>query len=376
MNTIGLGTITYVIKEHWLTAFLLLVSLTTICLALTLRWYVRRRLRQMLDSGFQEDHELDMLPAPGPTERQALEFIARAREEVWAVPEGELQIGYEAFSQHAAKIVRSIGAIYHPEAARPEYEASLSDTLELVTRVSARLAKLSATVPIRYVGSRKLSDFQRYYQVYMKINESPVLRIFKNNPHLYKAARFAFNVKNAANPLYWASRELTREGYFIILRWFYLTFTSEIGKEAIRLYSGKRFHQEEDRDAVLICYRMFHTMRKWSGPTPAEWAAFVQFVTNLSALDSDSKLHILARCSEDRLPKDLEDRPITTRSGIKWYKKGLKTLLEADAETSSAKVKLVERETEATEEPKQEGSKREAGSGKQEEKHSTAAHTV
>lgn len=350
MNPIGLGTLRYLIREHWLSAFLLFVSFTTVCMALALRWYVRRRIRQMLENGFEEDHELDLLPAPGAFERRSLEFIASMRGEIWSLPEGELQLGLDALNQHALKIVRSIGAIYHPEAAQPEFEASLTDTLELVARVGARLARLSSTVPIKYVGNRKLSDFQRYYQAYVKINENPVLKLFKKKPHIYKAARFAFSVKNAANPLYWAGRELTREGYFIILRWFYLTFTSEIGKEAIRLYSGKRFHQEEDRDAVLICYRMFHTMRKWGGPAPAEWAAFIQFVTGLSSLDSESKLHILARCSEDRLPKDLEERTIATRSGIKWYKKGLKVLLDAEPEASRAKVKLVEKETEAPEE--------------------------
>jgi hypothetical protein len=350
MNQIGFGTLTYVIKEHWVSAFLLLVSFTTFCLALMLRWYVRRRIGKLLENGFEEDHELDLLPAPGTFERESLEFIARTRQEIWSLPEAELQIGLEAFNRHALKIVRAIGAIYHPEAAQPEYEASLSDSLELVTRVSARLARLASTIPIKYVGSRKLSDFQRYYQTYVKINENPVLQLFKKNPHIYKAARLAWNVKNAANPFYWAGRELTREGYFIILRWFYLTFTSEIGKEAMRLYSGKRFQHEEDRDAVLICYRLFHTMRKWSGPTSAEWAAFVQFVTGLSALDSESKLHVLARCSEDRLPKDLEERTIATKSGIKWYKKGLKALIEAEPGTSPAKARLVEKETETSEE--------------------------
>ena len=349
MNTIGLGTVAYLIKEHWLRAFLLLVSFTTFCLALLLRWYVRRRIKKMLEGGFEEDHELDLLPAPGSFERQSLEFIARTREEIWALPEAELQLGLEPFNRHALKIVRSIGAIYHPEASKPEYEASLTDTLELVTRVSARLARLSSTVPVKYVGSRKLSDFQRYYQTYVKINDNPVLQLFKKNPHLYKAARIAFSVKNAANPLYWAGRELSREGYFIILRWFYLTFTSEIGKEAIRLYSGKRFHQEQDRDAALVCYRLFYTMRKWGGPTPAEWAVFVQFVTALSPLDSESKVHILGRCAEDRLPKDLEQRAIATGSGTKWYKKGLKALLEAEPQASAVKARLVQKETEAPE---------------------------
>jgi len=344
MDQIGLNTFTYLIHEHWLSAFLVLVSLATICVVLVLRRYVRMRMREMLEKEFGQDHELDLLPPPGALEQKALEVIAGMRREVWRLPESELQLGFDVFSQRALDIVRTIGTIYHPEAGRPEYEASLSDTLELIKRVSSRLAKLASTVPMKYIGGRKLSDFQRYYQVYLKINENPVLKLFRKNPHIYKAARFALNLKNIANPLYWAGRELTRESYFLILRWFYLTFTSEIGEEAIRLYSGKRFHQEQDRDAALVCYRLFHTMRKWAGPTPAEWAAFVRFVAGHSALDSDSKLHILTRCSQDRLPKDVEERTAVTKSGIKWYRKGLKIVLEADADLSPAKARLVEME--------------------------------
>lgn len=344
MDKIGYHTFLFVLHEHWLSAFLILVSLTTMCLALALRWYVRRRLREMLQNRFAEDHELDLLPPTGPMEREGLELIARMREEVWDLPESELQLGFDALNRRALAIIRSIGSIYYPEAAQPEYQVSLSDALELVKRVSGRLSKIASTVPMKYIGDRKLSDFQRYYQVYLKINDNPVLKLFRKNPHFYMAAKLALNIKNIANPLYWAGRELSREGYFFILRWFYLTFTSEIGKEAIRLYSGRRFQQEEDRDAALICYRLFHTMRKWSGPTQAEWAAFVRFVAGHSALDSDSKLHILARCSEDRLPKDIEERMIATKSGIKWYKDGLKKLLEADSGSSPAKVKLIEKE--------------------------------
>ncbi|MCE5334212.1 MAG: hypothetical protein LLG06_06450, partial [Desulfobacteraceae bacterium] len=269
------------------------------------------------------------------------------RDDVWALPESELQLGFEPLSRRALAIVRSIGSVYYPDAEHSEYEASLTDTIELVRRVSTRLNRLASAIPFKYLGDRKLSDFQRYYQVYLKINENPVLKIFKKNPTIYKAARFVFNAKNISNPLYWAGKELSREGYFFILRWFYLTFTSEIGKEAMRLYSGKRFRQEEDRDAALVFYRLFHTTKKWNGPSPEEWAAFVHFVSNHSALDAESRLHILARCSEDRLPKDIEEQKITTRSGIKWYKEGLKKLLEADPSPASAKAVLIEKETES-----------------------------
>ncbi|MFZ2445426.1 MAG: hypothetical protein WAW37_03640 [Syntrophobacteraceae bacterium] len=344
-GTIGVHTFAEIVHEHWLSAFLILVTLTTIGIILILRWYVRRRLRVMLENRFEEEHELDLLPSSGPREQEALAIIARFREEVWQLPESELQIGLEPFNRRAVTIVRAIGAVYHPDAAQPEFEASLTDTLELVKRVSTRLTRLAATVPFKYLGGRKLSDFQRYYQVYLKINDSPVLRMLKKNPHIYKAARFMMNIKNISNPLYWAGKELTREGYFFIMRWFYLSFTSEIGKEAIRLFSGTRFQREEERDAVLVCYRLFHTMRKWSGPSPAEWAAFVGFVANQSTLEPDVKLHILARCSEDRLPKDVEEQKISTKSGIKWYREGLKKMLDADAGPSTAKVKLIEKES-------------------------------
>lgn len=342
---IGPNIFLNIIHEHWLSAFLILVTLSTIFVLLVLRWYVRRRLRTMLDTRFVEEHELDLLPSPGEKEKEALAVIAAFREEVWALPENELQLALDPLTRRAVNIVRSVGAVYHPEAEQPEFEASLGDTIELVKRVSTRLTGIASTVPFKYLGGRKLSDFQRYYQVYQKINESPVLRIFRKNPYIYKAARLVLNVKNISNPLYWAGRELSREGYFFVLRWFYLSFTGEIGKEAIRLFSGSRFQREEDRDAALVCYRLFHTMRKWAGPSPAEWAAFVAFVAKHSALDSEAKLHILARCSEDRLPKDVEEQKIATKSGIKWYKEGLKLMLDADSGAPSAKAKLIEKES-------------------------------
>ncbi len=72
----------------------------------------------------------------------------------------------------------------------------------------------------------------------------------KRNPHLYRLARWALNLKNIANPLYWAGKEISRESYFYLLRWFYLAFTSQVGREAMRIYSG-RHYQVGHLDAEL-----------------------------------------------------------------------------------------------------------------------------
>ena len=179
MNGIGLHTFVNIFYDHWLSAFLICVTLATIGVIFVLRWYVRRRLRALMENRFGEDHELDLLPSPGPREQESLELIARFREEVWEIPEGELQLALDPLTRRAVTIIRAIGGVYHPEAGQPEYEASLTDTMELVKRVSTRLSRLASAVPFRYLGDRKLSDFQRYYQVYLKINENRVSQNFQ-----------------------------------------------------------------------------------------------------------------------------------------------------------------------------------------------------
>ena len=355
---IGLHTVTDLIHEHWLSAFFILLTLTTIVTLWAVRWYVRRQLRKMIEERYPEESELDLLPEPSPADRKAAGVVKRFRRQVWEIPENELQLGFDVLGRRALTIVRAIGAVYHPEAEDPEYEASLHETLQLVKRVSTRLARLTSTVPVKYIGNRKLSDFQRYYQVYLKINENPILQLFKKNPHLYRAARIALNVKNIANPLYWASRELTREGYFFILRWFYVTFAAEVGREAIGLFSGRRFRQDEDRDAALVCYRLFHVARKWGGPSAAEWAAFVDFVSTQPAIEAETKVHVLSRCAEGRLPKDVEEQRIVTKSGRKWYSAGLKRLLDADEAGSASKTSLVAREMTDADQESEVGGKR------------------
>lgn len=340
----GLHIFSDLIHRHMVSAFFLLLTIMTILSLLGIRWWLRRRLQRMLEEKFEEESELDALPSPGPNDQEALELIRQFRQEVWTIPEGELQLSVEAFNQRAVRVVQAISGVYHEEAEAPQYEASLVEILHLIRRVSTRLTRLASAVPFKYLGDRKLSDYQRYYQVYRTINDNPFVQIFKRNPHLQRIAKWAVNLKNIANPLYWAGKELSREGYFYMLRWFYLTFVSQVGREAMRLYSGRHFQTEEDRDAALICYRLFALARKWGGPCDAEWSALVDFITGHSALEAEIKLHVLSRCSQGRLPKDLDSQILQTKAGARWYREGLKRLRAAEAPQFDAKKRLLEQE--------------------------------
>ncbi len=108
-------------------------------------------------------------------DQQVLDLIRGFRSEFWQLPEAELLLSIEALSQRAVRIVTSVAAVYHPDVAVPQYQASLTELLHMVRRVTARLNRLGTVVPFKYLGNRKLSDYQRYYQLYRKINEHPVL---------------------------------------------------------------------------------------------------------------------------------------------------------------------------------------------------------
>lgn len=332
------------LHTHWMSAFFILLTVVTLLVLFGFRWWLRRRLQKLLEERFEEENELDRLPSPGPTDQEALALIKSLRSEVWELPESELLLSVDALMQRGMGIVRSVAAVYHSGVDAPQYAASMAEMLQMIHRISARLAHLSTAAPFNILGNRKLSEYQRYYEVYRKINENPILQLLKRNPQLYKVARWAMNIKNLGNPLYWAGRELSREGYFFLLRWFYLSFTSQVGREAMRLYSGRHFQTEEDRDAALVCYRLYAFTRQWGGPSAVEWSILVNYVTHHAALESTTQLHILSRWSQDRLPKELNEQTLQTRSGIKWYKEGLKRLLDGDKKPIPLKSQLIREE--------------------------------
>jgi hypothetical protein len=322
---------------HWVSAIFLSLTLLTILLLAGARWWWKRRCIRLIEDTFTPEAELDLLPPLGAKDIEALELIRRRRKAVWEIPEAELQLTIEDISQRAMGIVRPIAEIYFPSAEVPEYEATLVESLQLIRRVSTRLIRLATITPFKLLGNRKLNEYQRFYQVYKKINENPILQLLKRSPHLYKAARWALNIKNLGNPFYWAGKEISREGYFFMVRWFHMAVISQVGKEAMRLYSGRRFQKEEDRDAALICHRLFALTLRWDGPSPEEWAMLVDFVTNQPVLEPEIKLHILSSWSKRRMPKDLEEQPLQTEAGVKWFRQGLKRLSETDPRRLSVK---------------------------------------
>lgn len=335
------------LQEHWVSVAFLTGTLTTMGVLLAAKWWLKRRWKKAVEESRGEEHELDLLTPPGEKDQEALEVIRGFRREVWEWPDGRLQLSVEALTLLGARIVQSVARVYHQGSGSPEYEASLVELLQLMRRVAVRVSRLADIAPFRFFGTRKISDYQRYYQIYRKINDHPILRVARRNPFLYRLARWAVHIKNLGNPLYWAGKELSREGYFFTLRWFHLVYIGQVGREAMRVYSGRTFQKEEDRDATLVCYRLFALTRRWGGPSPAEWAALVDFISGHGEIENEIKLHVLSRMARNRLPEDLDTQRLQTWLGRKWYREGLKQLLR-DPILIPAKKEAIEGELSST----------------------------
>jgi len=331
------------VRHHWFSAVLVLITLVTIGSFALLHWLLKRRWKKLAAQIEDEDFEPDLVSPLSAQDHQAIALIKRLRRQVWELPEEELQLSIEALSQQAIKVVRAVASIYHEQMTAPEFEASLVQSLQLVRRVTVKAIRLANLYPFRFLGNQKLSDYQRYYQVYKKINDHPFLQILKRHPSLYRLARWAVNLKNLGNPLYWAGKELSREGYFLVLRWFYLAFIGQVGREAMRLYGGHQYQREEDREAALICYRLFQLTETWGGPSPGEWRALVNFVASQVALEPEIKLHILSRCAKSRYPQELESYVVQTRTAKKIYLQALNDLLKT-APQQSDKIAIIHAE--------------------------------
>jgi hypothetical protein len=344
LNGIDLHFLVTILNQHWVSGLFILLTALTLLSILLIRHLVRRRLRRLLIEETEDDGELDHLAPLTPRDQEALTLVKELRSEVWDLPEVELQLSIEALSQRAFQVVRAVAAVYHTDEENPQYEASLLEMLQLMRRVVSRIQRIAGVIPFKYLGTRKLSDYQRYYEVYRKINENPILQAIKKYPTIFRLARLAMNVKNLGNPLYWAGKELSREGYFYMVRWFHLAFVSQVGREAIRLYSGRHFQSEVDRDAVLLFYRLYALTHQWGGPNGADWAGLVEFLTGHTGIETEGKLHILSRWTQNRLPKDLDQLDIQTPLGRRWYRKGLKVLLEKDTDASPGRQQLIKAE--------------------------------
>lgn len=331
-------------RRHWLSFALFLITLAVIVGSLLARYLLRRRWRALLD---QDQAELEWEPAEGQGEhdQQALALIREARQAVWDLPETRLTLTSDFLVASTLDLVRRIAAVYHPHTDTPEFETSLAQSVVLAERVIIRLHRLTRFPPFRLLASRKLSEYQRFYRLVRQLNDNPLVQALKRHRRLYRIAGWLVSARHLANPFYWAGKDLTREGYFYLLRWFHATYLAQVGREAMRLYGGQACLSWEEEEAARAGRRLFQLCAEWGGPSAAEWALLVGLMAGMPHLDAQARLALLQQGAAGRHPGSTD--PVSTMRSQRvkrWYRQALTRLEQVDSEPASEKKRCIERE--------------------------------
>ncbi|MDY6908867.1 MAG: hypothetical protein SWC40_02780 [Thermodesulfobacteriota bacterium] len=329
---------------HWLSIGLLSATILVFAAVAFLRWWLKRSWQRLIEENVEDLDAFGESAALDERDRPALQLVKDLRREVWDVSPADLDVGFEPLFQKAARVVCSVAAVYHPEAPKPEYEATLLESLLLARRVNTRIIRLTRFGPFRLLAERRLSEYQKAYETYRKFQDSPLVQTLKKHRHLYRVARWAIHLKNIQNPVYWAGRELSREGSVLLLRWFHAHFIQQVGREAIRIYGRRPFLKEEERELTLLLYRLYHLHRHWGGPSSDEWRLWAAFTARAPLLDAEARMSVVDNVANGRLPDAVEAFLPKTRMGIQWYRKGIRKMFEEDPHVSERKRMVLERE--------------------------------
>jgi hypothetical protein len=331
-------------RRHWLTFFLFLFTISLVCVSIVVRHMLRRRWRALLEQN-DEPIEFEQRNALSEKDQEAFALIRGVRRRIWDLPESRLTLSTDFLIPSTLDLVRKVAAIYHPDNAAPEFEASLAQSVLLAQRVVNRLHRLTRFTPFRLLSSRKLSEYQRFYRLYQQIDSNPLVKALKRHRRLYKVAGWLVSARHLANPFYWAGKDLSREGYFYLLRWFHATYLAQVGREAMRLYSGRPFGSQEEEEASQAGCRLFQVCAQWGGPGAEEWALLVEVVGKAPQLDAQNKLALLTRCAAKRQKtEDSGDFAIHSRRVEKWYLQALSRLGKTEPIQFPGKQEAIEAE--------------------------------
>ncbi len=332
MESRSLGEIfELIVAEHLISVVLCFLTVATVAAVFILRWWLRRRWNALLQESADPTLHWKSTGDLTEADQKALEYLKEKRRRVWKIPESELSLSFESLFHQAHVMVREIAAIYYPDKNDPEYQASLHDLLKLARRVTTRLETVSSYGPFRLLASRPIADYRSLYRTYQAVQDSEIFQRLKKHKRLYRIARIAVNLKNIKNPFYWLGKELSQEGYFLLLRWFHIALVNQVGKEAIRLYSPHLVLHEDERDLSRVCLKLYEVCRETGGDRES-LERWVRFVCEVPTLDADTKVKLLRTAvTESSLDNNLETVPLTPQ-GKRWYRKGLKLITGPDEE--------------------------------------------
>jgi len=224
------------------TIILVIVSMALIT-ALLLLHQNRRKAFATKSEAYGHDNALERIARlrkelPNDIDQQACDLIETRVKAVSRTFSMQTSIAPKKVFEMAAELTREIAAIYHPEAADPILQASISDLTHLNERIVSRLNIKLKEFPLNTVKDINIDRILKGKTIYdTKIkNKLDWLQKFQG---LYKAGNRAWMTYNVINPWYWGRKIAYTSVKEITFRYLLTWIVTIVGEEAISVYSQR-----------------------------------------------------------------------------------------------------------------------------------------
>ena len=208
----------------------------------------------------EEFKQIELIRVHNPTEQdlQAYELIESERQKVWKNLLTKTSISPRKIYQLSFDLIREIAAIYNPDVENPEFQASVSDLLELNYRIIERVKEYLEEFPLNTIKDLNIQDILKYKGYYDRLSEFELVKFAKDHKYLYTIGRYAWMGYNVINPWYWGRKVVftaSREGAF---RHLLAVIVTVVGEEAVLVYSERNIKAKAVAVEKNIAFEMIN----------------------------------------------------------------------------------------------------------------------
>jgi hypothetical protein len=295
------------IKTHTLS--FVLFCLFLICLVFI--WLLLKRRKKYLPVTGGEGENLDSIPLfsledPTVLDEQAMSVVEEYRKKIWYKTSSTPVMKSDDLLHLVENLASDIALVYHPDISEPMYEASMVDILGLVGRVNSKIGSSSREFPLSLIAERKISDVIKMKDFYQTVKNHPALEFAMKNKAFFKVGKTVWSAFNASNPWYWGRKVAYHTSREAGLRYFYALIVSQVGEEAVRVYSGRSVRRVESKDDLVIATEMVNMALVGGEVTSKEYETVLGFILGSKKLVAKDKIDLIRALTNKKRLKSLD----------------------------------------------------------------------
>ena len=271
--------------------------LTLLTVLFAFRKHQRKQQEALLASELEKEdfQQIELLRVQNPSQQdeQAYKLIERERQKVWTSLTLETSLAPRKIWQMSFDLIKGIAAIYHPEIENPQYQASLTQLIELNERIILRLQDYLDEFPLNTIKDVNIQDVLHYKELFDKAKNFEFVQFARKHKYVYDIGQYVWMGFNALNPWYWGRKAAFTAGREGSYRYLLSVILTVVGEEAVLVYSKRQIRKQAMAVEKNIAFEMINMAVVDNNVSSEEYEIVMNFILKNSNFDDRVKVSLL-----------------------------------------------------------------------------------